>query len=82
MTTYHPDEIVFNGFEELRPESIHQQMGHLYFRPNNSVHCGVYGGQVYYNVIRPGFGPEWQWRFQLKILLPKNILNGKKVDRK
>jgi len=27
--------------------------------------------QVYYNVVRPDFGPEWQWRFQLQVLLPK-----------
>lgn len=29
--------------------------------------------QLYYNVIRPDFGPEWQWRFQVQILLPKSI---------
>lgn len=34
--------------------------------------------QLYYNVIRPDFGPEWQWRFQLQIMLPKSILSGKK----
>lgn len=34
--------------------------------------------QLYYNVVRPDFGPEWQWRFQLQILLPKSILSGKK----
>jgi len=33
--------------------------------------------QLYYNVVRPDFGPEWQWRFQLQILLPKSILSGK-----
>jgi hypothetical protein len=33
--------------------------------------------QLYYNVIRPDFGPEWQWRFQVQILLPKSILSGK-----
>lgn len=33
--------------------------------------------QIYYNVVHPDFGPEWQWRFQLQILLPKSILNGK-----
>lgn len=27
--------------------------------------------QLYYNVVRPDFGPEWQWRFQAQILLPK-----------
>ena len=32
--------------------------------------------QLYYNVIRPDFGPEWQWRFQIQILLPKSILSG------
>jgi len=31
--------------------------------------------QLYYNVVRPDFGPEWQWRVQLQILLPKSILN-------
>ena len=25
--------------------------------------------QVYYNVVRPDFGPEWQWRFQLQVSL-------------
>jgi hypothetical protein len=34
--------------------------------------------QLYYNVVRPDFGPEWQWRFQLQILLPKSIFSGKK----
>lgn len=34
--------------------------------------------QLYYNVVRPDFGPEWQWRFQAQILLPKNIFKGKK----
>ena len=34
--------------------------------------------QLYYNVVRPEFGPEWQWRFQLQIMLPKSILSGKK----
>jgi len=33
--------------------------------------------QLYYNVIRPEFGPEWQWRFQLQIMLPKSIFNKK-----
>lgn len=33
--------------------------------------------QVYYNVIRPDFGPEWQWRFQLQVLLPKSIFSKK-----
>ena len=33
--------------------------------------------QLYYNVVRPDFGPEWQWRFQLQILLPKSVFSGK-----
>jgi len=33
--------------------------------------------QLYYNVVRPDFGPEWQWRFQLQILLPKSIFGSK-----
>ena len=36
--------------------------------------------QFYYNVVRPDFGPEWQWRFQLQILLPKSILSKKEND--
>ena len=36
--------------------------------------------QVYYNVVRPDFGPEWQWRFQVQILLPKTIFNKKQKD--
>ena len=34
--------------------------------------------QIYYNVVRPDFGPEWQWRFQLQILLPKSIFGTRK----
>jgi hypothetical protein len=33
--------------------------------------------QFYYNVVRPEFGPEWQWRFQAQILLPKSIFSNK-----
>ncbi len=33
--------------------------------------------QLYYNIVRPDFGPEWQWRFQLQILLPKSIFSRK-----
>jgi len=32
--------------------------------------------QLYYNAVRPDFGPEWQWRFQLQILLPKSIFGS------
>jgi len=35
--------------------------------------------QFYYNAVRPDSGPEWQWRFQVQILLPKSILS-KKAD--
>jgi len=38
--------------------------------------------QVYYNVVRPDFGPEWQWRFQLQILLPKTIFSKKQNIQK
>lgn len=34
--------------------------------------------QVYYNMVHPDFGPEWQWRFQLQILLPKSIFSANK----
>lgn len=34
--------------------------------------------QLYYNVIRPNFGPEWQWRVQAQIILPKSIFSKKK----
>ena len=34
--------------------------------------------QLYYNVVRPDFGPQWQWRVQMQILLPKTIFSGKK----
>ncbi|MDM9631476.1 hypothetical protein [Robiginitalea aurantiaca] len=34
--------------------------------------------QLYYNIVRPDFGPEWQWRFQVQFLIPKSILSGKK----
>ena len=32
--------------------------------------------QLYYNVVRPDFGPEWQWRVQAQIMLP--AFGGKK----
>ncbi|VAX17395.1 hypothetical protein MNBD_IGNAVI01-1195 [hydrothermal vent metagenome] len=32
--------------------------------------------QLYYNVVRPDFGPEWQWRVQAQVLLPTNIFGG------
>ena len=31
--------------------------------------------QMYYNVVSPDFGPEWQWRVQAQILLPKSIFS-------
>lgn len=31
--------------------------------------------QLYYNVVRPDFGPEWQWRVQAQFLLPKTIFS-------
>lgn len=34
--------------------------------------------QLYYNVVRPDFGPEWQWRVQVQLLLPKTIFKSKK----
>ncbi|MCD4735545.1 MAG: transporter [Bacteroidales bacterium] len=33
--------------------------------------------QLYYNVVRPDFGPEWQWRVQAQILLPTSIFKSK-----
>jgi hypothetical protein len=33
--------------------------------------------QLYYNMVRPDFGPEWQWRVQAQILLPKSIFSKK-----
>lgn len=34
--------------------------------------------QLYYNIVRPDFGPEWQWRVQAQILLPTSIFKGEK----
>ena len=34
--------------------------------------------QLYYNVVRPDFGPKWQWRVQLQVMLPKSIFKGSK----
>jgi hypothetical protein len=34
--------------------------------------------QLYYNFVRPDFGPEWQWRVQAQILLPKTIFSKSK----
>jgi hypothetical protein len=36
--------------------------------------------QLYYNVVRPDFGPEWQWRVQAQILLPKSIFSKNKAN--
>jgi len=36
--------------------------------------------QLYYNIVRPDFGPEWQWRFQAQILLPKSIFSKNKSN--
>jgi len=36
--------------------------------------------QLYYNVVRPDFGPEWQWRVQAQILLPKSIFSKNKSN--
>lgn len=33
--------------------------------------------QLYYNVVRPDFGPEWQWRVQAQVLLPTSIFGSK-----
>jgi len=33
--------------------------------------------QLYYNLVRPDFGPEWQWRIQAQVLLPKTIFSRK-----
>lgn len=33
--------------------------------------------QFYYNVVRPDFGPEWQWRVQAQFLLPTSIFSKK-----
>ncbi|NPD85788.1 neuromedin U [Lentimicrobium sp. L6] len=33
--------------------------------------------QLYYNVVRPDFGPEWQWRVQAQFLLPMNMFSKK-----
>jgi len=30
--------------------------------------------QLYYNIVSPDFGPDWQWRIQAQVLLPKSIL--------
>jgi hypothetical protein len=35
--------------------------------------------QCYYNIVRPDFGPEWQWRVQVQILLPASIFSKKKA---
>lgn len=32
---------------------------------------------LYYNVVKPDFGPDWQWRFQAQFLLPKTIFSKK-----
>lgn len=33
--------------------------------------------QIYYNIVRPDFGPEWQWRIQAQVLIPKSIFRKK-----
>mgnify|MGYP001134270623 CR=1 FL=1 len=34
--------------------------------------------QLYYNVVRPDFGPEWQWRVQAQFLLPTSMFKKSK----
>lgn len=34
--------------------------------------------QLYYNMVRPDFGPEWQWRVQAQVLFPTSIFKGSK----
>jgi hypothetical protein len=34
--------------------------------------------QLYYNVVRPDFGPEWQWRVQAQFLLPTSMFKKTK----
>jgi len=34
--------------------------------------------QMYYNVVRPDFGPEWQWRVQVQIMLPASMFKKTK----
>ena len=34
--------------------------------------------QFYYNVVRPDFGPKWQWRVQAQFLLPTSIFKKEK----
>ena len=31
---------------------------------------------LYNNVVRPDFGPEWQWRFQVQFILPKSMFGS------
>jgi hypothetical protein len=33
---------------------------------------------LYNNVVRPDFGPEWQWRVQAQFLLPLSLFKGSK----
>ncbi|WP_066630547.1 transporter [Labilibacter marinus] len=34
--------------------------------------------QLYYNVVRPDFGPKWQWRVQAQFLLPTSMFKKDK----
>jgi hypothetical protein len=34
--------------------------------------------QVYYNVVKPDIGPDWQLRVQMQFLLPTSIFSGGK----
>jgi len=36
--------------------------------------------QLYYNIVRPDFGPEWQLRLQVQILLPTSIFGKNKTN--
>ncbi len=35
----------------------------------------------YYNVVRPDFGPEMQWRLQAQFLIPKSLFSGSKKSK-
>ena len=69
-----------NPLADLMSFPFQNNLNMNYGEYNRNVNVLNIQTQLYYNVIRPDFGPEWQWRFQLQILLPKSIFSKKQSN--
>jgi len=66
-----------NPLADLMSFPFQNNLNMNYGEYNRNVNVLNIQTQLYYNVIGSDFGPEWQWRFQVQILLPKSIFSGK-----